>query len=180
MAIDFPNSPTVNQEFTSGSKTWIFDGVKWILSLRANIDANTLDGFDNTYFINTSSTSQTKSGSLALETLDLNEASITAYMDSISVTTPVLIDSFSTTTYRSAEYLLQFSQGGNYATTKIVIIHNDSDVALTEYAHVEIGTTIPYEFSTNFSLGTLEVLLTLSNANITPVNVKFSRIAFDV
>ena len=31
MAIDFPNSPTVNQEFTSGSTTWKWDGTAWQL-----------------------------------------------------------------------------------------------------------------------------------------------------
>lgn len=28
-AIDFPNSPTVDQEFTSGDRTWIWDGSVW-------------------------------------------------------------------------------------------------------------------------------------------------------
>lgn len=28
-AIDFPNSPTLNQEFTSGSRTWIWNGTVW-------------------------------------------------------------------------------------------------------------------------------------------------------
>ena len=28
-AIDFPNSPTLNQEFTSGNTTWKWDGVSW-------------------------------------------------------------------------------------------------------------------------------------------------------
>lgn len=31
MAIDFPNSPTVNQAFTSGSTTWVWDGTAWNL-----------------------------------------------------------------------------------------------------------------------------------------------------
>lgn len=29
MAIDFPNSPTLNQIYQSGNKTWIYDGEKW-------------------------------------------------------------------------------------------------------------------------------------------------------
>jgi hypothetical protein len=28
-AIDFPNSPTVNQEFTAGDRTWIWTGSVW-------------------------------------------------------------------------------------------------------------------------------------------------------
>lgn len=31
MAIDFPSSPTLNQTLTSGSKTWQYDGEKWVI-----------------------------------------------------------------------------------------------------------------------------------------------------
>lgn len=31
MAIDFPNSPTLNQSFTAGGNTWIWDGTAWTL-----------------------------------------------------------------------------------------------------------------------------------------------------
>lgn len=36
MAIDFPNSPTLNQEFTSGGTTWIWDGTKWNIKSATN------------------------------------------------------------------------------------------------------------------------------------------------
>ena len=29
-AIDFPNSPTLNQQFTSGDKTWVWNGSSWL------------------------------------------------------------------------------------------------------------------------------------------------------
>jgi len=29
MAIDFPNSPTLNQSFTAGDRTWIWTGSRW-------------------------------------------------------------------------------------------------------------------------------------------------------
>lgn len=35
MAINFPNSPTNGQEFTSGSTSWIWDGTKW--GLKTNV-----------------------------------------------------------------------------------------------------------------------------------------------
>lgn len=31
MAIDFPNSPSVNDTFTVGTRTWIWDGTTWEL-----------------------------------------------------------------------------------------------------------------------------------------------------
>lgn len=37
MAIDFPASPTLNQQFTSGGTTWIWNGTSWNLYLGGNI-----------------------------------------------------------------------------------------------------------------------------------------------
>jgi hypothetical protein len=31
-AIDFPSSPTLNQQYVSATKTWTWDGEKWVLS----------------------------------------------------------------------------------------------------------------------------------------------------
>lgn len=36
MAIDFPNSPSINDEHSAGGKVWIFDGSKWSLKV-ANV-----------------------------------------------------------------------------------------------------------------------------------------------
>lgn len=49
MAIDFPNSPTTNQIFNSGGKSWRWDGSSWLLitsSIEVNIEPSTtaIDG----------------------------------------------------------------------------------------------------------------------------------------
>lgn len=39
MAIDFPNSPTTNQDYTVDTTTWTYDGAKWILKTYNSLHA---------------------------------------------------------------------------------------------------------------------------------------------
>jgi len=39
MAIDFPNSPTLNQDFTVNTTTWTYDGAKWVLKTYNSLHA---------------------------------------------------------------------------------------------------------------------------------------------
>lgn len=111
--------------------------------------------------------------------VDLVSAQLTASTNTISVTTAVLIDSFDSTLYRSCEYTLQFTQGPEYSMTKLLVIHNGTNVGISEYGIAETGTPIDFSISTNFSGATLEMLLTFPTANLTPVSVKLSRVLYD-
>lgn len=128
---------------------------------------------------NKSLTSPVLTGTTTAEIVDLAAALLKADSKTISVVTPVLVDSFNSTAYRSAEYLLQLSQGANYAMTRLLIIHDGVDVAASEYGRVEVGIAIPFEVSASFSEGNLEVTFECSTANSTPVSLKFSRTLFD-
>lgn len=43
-AIDFPNSPTLLQTFTSGGRTWTWDGTAWTLFFVDELNQGTFDG----------------------------------------------------------------------------------------------------------------------------------------
>lgn len=42
MAIDFPNTPVINQLYTSGNRTWKYDGEKWIILDQSSNSQNQL------------------------------------------------------------------------------------------------------------------------------------------
>ena len=86
------------------------------------------------------------------------------------------LDDFLMSSYRSAEYTVQISQGGNYIIVKLLVIHNGTTVFVNEY-----GST-----NTSLSIGSLDaiissgsILLQLSNfgnATTSTIDVKLSRI----
>ena len=43
MALDFPNSPSVNDSFSAGGKTWVYNGTKWVL-LSVSLNQAVADG----------------------------------------------------------------------------------------------------------------------------------------
>ena len=57
MAINFPSSPATNDTYTdpTSGNSWKYDGTKWIALPDTSVsggDADTLDGFDGTYYLN--------------------------------------------------------------------------------------------------------------------------------
>ncbi len=56
MAINFPDSPTTGQIFTSGSTSWIYDGVKWGLNTNVAVSNDSMPVGSILWFANTSTT----------------------------------------------------------------------------------------------------------------------------
>lgn len=116
---------------------------------------------------------------LSVASVDLNQASISAGSITIAVTHPIQFNSFPIAGYRSAEYLFQLSQSSSYAQSKVLIIHNGTDVGISEYAQVGIGSDIVYDIDAAVLNGNLELTVTCPTANTSAVALKFSRVLFD-
>lgn len=43
MAVNFPDSPSINDEFTSGARTWIWNGSVWLLKQTINVEVGNLN-----------------------------------------------------------------------------------------------------------------------------------------
>lgn len=90
MAIDFPNSPTTNQTYTVGNRTWIYDGEKWgIQSVTTNA---VLDGLTDVIITSASANQvlQYSSGSSAW--VNSNDLTVTGRLD-IAEVREVVVDS---------------------------------------------------------------------------------------
>jgi hypothetical protein len=90
-----------------------------------------------------------------------------AVYESTAVTTAAAtqftLDSFSTTTYRSAKYLVQISSGSAYELLELALIHDGTTVYLSQYGNIKTGATLAV-FDASISTGTLSVLATPNNA----------------
>lgn len=97
-----------------------------------------------------------------------------AYSTSYSISTTALqtIDSFALASYRSAEYLIQISDGAtNHQTTKILVTHNGTTTLSTEYGTLTTNTSMG-TFTTDISTGSVRLRMT---PTIAPATLKLYR-----
>ena len=76
MALDFPNSPTNNQSFSAGGKTWIYNGTKWVL-LGVSLNQTVADGAITEAKIASNAVTTAKIAAGAVGTTDLAANAVT-------------------------------------------------------------------------------------------------------
>lgn len=118
-----------------------------------------------------------------IEVVSLSKASfvdntaLKPYSSTLAGTTAQLVDKFDLNNYRTAKYLVQMTQGSDYHVSEVLLMHDGTDVYITEY-----GTM----YTTN-SLGTISadinnsyVRLLVTPASATSMVVKGQRIQVTV
>jgi cob(I)alamin adenosyltransferase len=88
----------------------------------------------------------------------------------LSTLTTSTIDSFPITTYRSARYQVQISQGTDYQCTDLLVIHNDSTASLVESGSVATNNYLA-TFSTTISGSNLLLQVDMINAASAEIKV---------
>ena len=118
----------------------------------------------NVSSITTSSTYDTVSTRTGSATLTTTSTAQTAIHSGLS-----------TSSYRSVEYMVQGTQGTNYHSTKILVVHDGVTAYLTEYGTVyNVATVASYDV--DISGGNLRLLATPSSASSTTFKVSFTSI----
>lgn len=108
--------------------------------------------------------------------LDIIEKNITSNIISI-------FDTWPSNDYLSASYLIQMIQGTNYQFGELRVMHNGSDVYLSEYSvlsNSQIGVSGTQEpiFTGIISNNVLSLNILISNAGVTPVYILMERKLF--
>ena len=89
-----------------------------------------------------------------------------------------VVDSFAVTTARSVKYLLQVNATAiGFQSTEIMLLHNDTDAFLTEYATLTSNTTQGNMavFTVNVASGNVNLLISPTTNSTTTSTVNFQR-----
>ena len=87
----------------------------------------------------------------------------------------VSIDSFATALYRSAKYQIQMTSGTSYQTLEVLLLHDNTNVYITQYASLANNAAVG-TFAATITSGTLNLLFTGVSA-VTTVKLARTTIA---
>ena len=102
----------------------------------------------------------------------VNDYTVTATTTSTSQTA---ILSLPVATYRSAEYTIQVTEGTKHHVTKVLAIHNGTNVYFNEYGTLFTNSSLS-TFALDVNSGNMRLLATPASTNSTAFKVKFTGI----
>ena len=148
----FPSTPTIGDIHSENGFSWQWDGVAW--SAYGSLQ-NALQRYN----------------------LTLNTNVAESNIATNSLTT---IDSFVKTSYSTAEYIIQMKQGTSYRSSKVLVLNDGTDVVLTEYGILSLGTAIPATISVAIDGSNVVLSATVTTGGSTSVAVKAYRTAVTI
>lgn len=95
----------------------------------------------------------------------LQTLSIVSKRSAIPATVLTVVDSFSTSTYRTAKYVVSSQNDDGFESLEVLLIHNDINSYITVYAAINDGGGNTVTFSTGINSGNVELRATGLAAN---------------
>jgi hypothetical protein len=106
----------------------------------------------------------------AARTIVSNEASILTGVTTTTTSSETSIDNFLASTYRSAKYMVQITEGTSYHATEISVIHDGTTTYNTEYGTIKTNELLS-TFDTDIDSGNVRLLATPTSASPTTFKI---------
>jgi len=156
-------STTINLSGTTGSGSVSGGGTLTFASNNGIVVSAT--GGSTLYINNPQDLRTSASPSFVAATLNTS-AYLTSTVYTTSSTSQVTIDSFPTTTYRSAKYLVQMTSSTSYHVIELMVIHDGTNPKIAQYGEIFTGSSLG-SFDVSISTGNLNLLFTPTNSATT-------------
>jgi len=155
-----------NAGVLDGSDNFIFDPTTQRVGINSSLPKETLDVVGNGSF----------SGIVTSSSYGVsNVANISTNLVAISTTTSTSIESFSSSIYRSAKIQVQISQGTDYQSSDLLLVHNGTISNIVEYGSVSTNDYL-CTFSSDISGGNARLLVNMTSSSSATVKVISQKI----
>jgi hypothetical protein len=166
--INFGLAANVTMGSTTGNVTARGNLIANNISITGNISANLITGTLTTAAqanITTVGTlgNLTVSGNTVSNIVDANTTqtqSIISKRSNVAVTTLTVIDSFATSAYRTAKYVVSSQNDDGFESLEVLLIHNDINSYITVYGAINDGGGNTVTMSTGINSGNVELRAT--------------------
>lgn len=149
-----------------GSDNFIFDPTTQRVGINSSLPKATLDVVGNGSF----------SGIVTSSSYGVsNVANISTNLVAISTTVSTSIESFSSSIYRSAKIQVQISQGTDYQSSDLLLVHNGTISNIVEYGSVSTNDYL-CTFSSDISDGNARLLVNMTSSSSATVKVMSQKI----
>ena len=167
---------------TGGASTLTFGGgvtgntlkIRGTAAGQINLTTDVTTGIANLF---TSVTGKVQVGGVGTKLYVGTQTAVTGTTTTVATTSETVTDKFSTSEFRSAEYLIQITQGSSYQVSKIILVHDGTTPYITEYGTLLSGSTLG-TLDVDITGGNARLLVTMANA--TSASVKVSRTSITV
>lgn len=164
-ARDTANSASANTIITQGVDSWQNTQITYVnqFAQAAFNQANTGGGGGGTTY--NQSLNTTDPVIFSSVTFANNNSSMTgANTTPLTATPNQIVDTFSTTQYRTVKYIIQAVDEVAVHSTEVLLTHNDNDVFITEYATLQSASNL-MSISANVSSSNVNLIISPTNSN---------------
>lgn len=151
---------------TGGASTLTFGGavsgnILKISSTAAGEISLTTDVTTGTANLFTSVTGKVQVGGVGTKLYAGTQTAITGTTTTIASTNQEVTDQFKKAEFRSAEYLVQITQGSSYQVSKIILVHDGTTPYITEYGTILSGSSALGTLDADISGDDVRLLVTM-------------------